>query len=323
MEKSRISEYCSRDTFRRYGSGPWALIFNAIVLYAALRGLSHVSAAAGDRVLVLAIANATLGALLLVKNIRVDSIFPNPLLSSTLCGWSLAYVLIYGIFLCFPAQAPLWAILGAQACAPFLAVFLSGDYLREKAIRNWVLSIVPTPLLFLIVCFMPRTSGLGVTWMVLLLITALYVLSQSCARVVSWRAPSPMWAPPRLALLNAICLFGLWRAVSHADGSVNANLMTLFVVGVLFAVPLLLIQFSYVYGLRNTSPPISALIISVSVPVSLVGDMLIHEKGASGGLPVWLSLAFVVACGVVSRTRLRASSHDTSDTSAPEVALHG
>lgn len=116
--------------------GPVAMLANGILLYVVLVWLARSAAGPFDRTLILAGGNLILAATLLVPKFRGGSLLYSKRTTLALFGWSLAYSMTYGAFVRWPKLIPVWGLIAAQACAPLVAVFLSGDHRRDSSSRT-------------------------------------------------------------------------------------------------------------------------------------------------------------------------------------------
>ena len=231
---------------------------------------------------------------------RSGSLLLNGTTTAALFGWSIAYSITYGAFVRFPELISVWGLLAAQACAPLIAVFLSGDHRRDTGSFRRRL-VTSSPIVFLVgVAFLEwKSSSQGVIApLVALALVVLFAFSQSCARVVARNAPSAFWGPPRLAFLNGILLLTFWAVVGR--GGVHGNGLVVFRGAAFLSVGILAVQALYLFGLAKTAPFLSALFLSMAVPISIFGDSLTKARTPHSPLSLWLSVGFSVATGLVS-----------------------
>lgn len=282
--------------------GPPAILANGILLYLILAWLAHSAPEPSDRTLLLAIANLGLACVLFVPQFRSGPLLLNRTTTASLVGWSVAYSITYGAFVRWPEVISVWGLLAAQACAPLIAVFVSGDHRRDTAsLRRRV--VISSPIVFLLgLAFVEwkSTSHTLIAPLVALALVVLFAFSQSCARIVARNVPGAFWGPPRLALLNGILLLTFWVVVG--EGGVRGNGLTLLRGATFLSVGILAVQALYLFGLAKTAPFLSALFVSMSVPISIFGDGLMKTRPSHSPLSLWLSVGFSVATGVVSWT---------------------
>lgn len=282
-------------------AGPAALVAESILVYVVLVWLAHSAPDPFDRTLLLAIANLGLACVLFVPQFRNGRLVPNGTTAVALSGWSVAYSITYGAFVRWPEFISVWGLLAAQACAPLIAVFVSGDHRRDPASLTQRL-VISSPIVFLIgVAFLEwkSSSHVVIAPLVAVALVVLFALSQSCARVVARNAPSAFWGPPRLAFLNGILLFVFWAVVGRGGVRGGPELLR----GAAFlSVGILAVQALYLFGLAKTAPFLSALFLSVTVPISIFGDSLTKNGTPHSPLSLWLSVGFSVATGLVSWT---------------------
>jgi hypothetical protein len=283
--------------------GPAALLAEGILLYLVLAWLGHSASDPFDRTLLLALANLGLACALFVPQFRSGSLLLNRKTTAALFAWSVAYSVTYGAFVRWPELVSVWGLLAAQACAPLIAVFVSGDHRRDTAsIRRRL--IISSPIVFLIGgAFMEwkSSSQVVIAPLVALALVALFAFSQSCARVVAKNTPSALWGPPRLAFLNGTLLLTFWAVVGR--GAVSGNVLALMRGGAFLSVGILAVQALYLFALAKTAPFISALFLSMTVPISIFGDSLTKTGTSHSPLTLWLSVGFCSSTGLVSWTQ--------------------
>ena len=280
-------------------AGPAGLLVNGILLYIILAWLAHSAPDPVDRTLLLAIANLGLACILFVPQFRNGQLLLNGITTVALLGWSVAYSITYGAFVRWPEFIPVWGLLAARACAPLIAVFVSGDHHRDtNSLRKRLL--MSSPIVFLIgIAFSEwkSSSHALIAPFVALALVVLFALSQSCARVVARNAPSAFWGPPRLAFLNGILLLIFWATIGRFG--IRGNGLELLRGAVFLSVWILAIQALYLFGLAKTAPFLSTLLISMTVPISIFGDSLTKNGTSHSPLSRWLSVGFSVATGLV------------------------
>jgi hypothetical protein len=283
--------------------GAVALIANGLLLYAILAWLKGVAPSAFGRVLILALGNLLLTLWLVVPGIREGKLLPNWSTSLALLGWSASYCVIYGAFVIWPDLIAVWVLILAQAAAPPLAVFFAGDHRRDASSERRKL-IVWSPILclFAIAYFEWRNSRTLASPLVPLVLTILFGFSQSCARVVARAAPTPFWAPPRLAFANGIFLFIFW-VIFHKDERLSPAEITLN--AILLSVGILILQALYLFGLARATAFLSALMVSASVPIAMLCDRVSGRGLPHASLSLWLAVLFMVATGLVMVTEKR------------------
>jgi hypothetical protein len=282
--------------------GPAALVAEGFLVYLVLAWLGHSSPNPFDRTLLLAIANLGLACVLFVPQFRNRQLLLNGTTTVALLGWSVAYSITYGAFVRWPDLISVWGVLSAQACAPLIAVFVSGDHRRDDASFRRRL-LISSPIVFLIgVAFLEwKSSSHGlIAPLVAVALVVLFALSQSCARVVAREAPSAFWGPPRLALLNGILLLIFWQVAG--GGGVRGNGLELIRGAAFLSVGILAVQGLYLFGLAKTAPFLSALFLSLTVPISIFGDSLTKNGTPHRPLSLWLSVGFSLATGLVGWT---------------------
>lgn len=292
----------TRRTLEHLGSsaGPAALLANGILLYLILAWLGRSFPDPFDRTLLLAIANLGLACVLFVPRLRCGPLVLNRATTAALFGWSVAYSITYGAFVRWPEIISVWGLLAAQACAPLIAVFVSGDHRRDVgSLRQRV--VVSSPIIFLLgIAFLEwKSSSRGIIPpIVALALVVLFAISQSCARIVARSAPSAFWGPPRVALLNGALLLLVWAAVARAGVQVHG--LELLRNAVFLSLGILVVQSLYLFALAKTAPFLSALFLSMSVPISIVGDSMRKTGTLHNPLSLWLSVGFSLATGLVS-----------------------
>jgi len=283
-----------------FGWGPTAFLANGVLLYVILAWLARSSADAFERTFLLAAGNLGVACVLLMPQLRCGALLLSRRTSAALLGWSFAYSIIYGTFVIFPERIPVWGLVTAQACAPLVALFVSGDYRRDTASLNprFVQSL---PIVFLLaVAFLEwRTSNHpAISSMFSLALVLLFAFSQSCARIVARCAPSPFWAPPRLAFLNATLLFTFWTVFGRSE--VPSSGLVILRHAVLLSVGIFSLQALYLFALAKTAPFLSALLLSACVPISIVGDSLLKNGPSHPVVSLWLTVGFTLTTGVVT-----------------------
>lgn len=281
-------------------AGPAALLAEGVLLYLILAWLARSAPDPFDRTFLLAIANLGLACVLFVPQFRNGQLLLNRATTFALLGWSIAYSITYGAFVRWPELISVWGLLAAQACAPLIAVFVSGDHRRDtRSFRRRL--VITSPIVFLIgVAFLEwkSSSHVMIAPLVALALVVLFAFSQSCARVVARNAPSAFWGPPRLAFLNGTLLLTFWAVVGR--GIVSGNGLALLRGAAFLSVGILAIQSLYLFGLAKTAPFLSALFLSMTVPLSIFGDSFTNAGTSHSPLSLWLSVGFSVATGLVS-----------------------
>jgi len=277
-----------------------AFLGSNILLYAVLAWLGRCAPTPFDRTLLLALGNLCLAGWLLVKAFRRERFLHDRGSSLALLGWSAAYSVTYGAFVRWPELIPVWVVVAAQAGAPLIAVFLSGDHRRyPEAVTRRLFQSSPLVFLVFIVWLEWRApKHTSSTPQIALAMIVLFVFSQSCARVVARNVPTPFWAPPRLALLNGVVLLGLWSVLGHAVPRIPVIQLTSRVL--LLSASILAIQALYLFALSTMAPFLSALFMSTSVPISMLGDAITNAGPAHHPLSLWCALGFSAATGLVS-----------------------
>ena len=282
--------------------GPAALLANGILLYLILAWLARSAPDSFDRTVLLAIANLGLACLLFVPRFRSGPLLLNGATTAALLGWSVAYSITYGAFVRWPQVISVWGLLAAQACAPLIAVFTSGDHRRDAtSLRQRV--VTSSPIVFLLgIAFVEwkSSSHIEIAPVVALALVILFAFSQSCARIVARNAPSAFWAPPRLGFLNGAMLLTFWAVVGR--GGVRGNGLVMLRSAAFLSVGILVVQGLYLFALAKTAPFLSALFLSMSVPISIFGDSLRKTGTSHNPLSLWLSVGFSLATGLVSWT---------------------
>jgi len=193
-------------------------------------------------------------------------------------------------------------LLAAQACAPLIAVFVSGDHCRDTGSLGRRVA-TSSPIVFLLgIAFVEwkSTSHTVIAPLVALALVVLFAFSQSCARIVARNAPGAFWGPPRLAFLNAILLLTFWAVVG--EGGVRGNGLPLLRGAAFLSAGILAVQALYLFGLAKTAPFLSALFLSMSVPISIFGDSLMKTRTSHSQVSLWLSIGFSLATGLVAWT---------------------
>jgi len=282
------------------GWGPAALLANGILLYVVLAWLARSAANPFDRTLLLAGGNLVLASWLFAPPVRSGRLLLNRKTTAALLGWSTAYSLTYGSFACLPDLIPVWGLVAAQACAPLVAVFVSGDHRRDTGSFVGRISLL-SPIVFLLgIAFLEWRSSPHVLIepFIALALVSLFAFSQSCARIVARNAPNPFWAPPRLAFMNGIILLVFWalagRGAVRGDGFVLGRNVLLLSLGIF------VVQALYLFALAKTPPFLSALLLSAVVPISIFGDSILKTGPSHSRLSLWLSVGFSLTTGFVS-----------------------
>jgi hypothetical protein len=282
------------------GSGPAALLATGILLYVVLVWLARSAANPFDRTLLLAGGNLVLACWLFAPHVRGGQLVLSRKTTAALLGWSIAYSLTYGSFVCLPELIPVWGLVASQACAPFVAVFVSGDHRRDTGSFGRRISLL-SPIFFLLgIAFLERRSSPHalIEPFIALALVSLFAFSQSCARIVARNAPSPFWAPPRLAFMNGVILlvFGgvAGRGTVHGDGLILGRNVLLLSFGIF------VVQALYLFALTKTPPFLSALLLSAVVPISIFGDSILKTGPSHNRLSLWLSVGFSLTTGFAS-----------------------
>jgi drug/metabolite transporter (DMT)-like permease len=258
--------------------GSAALFTSNILVCIALVLLRHSADDAMTRTFYLLAANGVAGLLGFLpfrkeNALRLDA----PTLAVVV--WSACYCAEYGLFLVYPGIISLSQLIVCNSLAPFIAVYLSRDVLRARVNgAHRLLSVLPV--LFLIgISYLERnaTSRSGVfLWLILLLVFASIIVSQSCARYVA-RNRSPTWSQPRLTLLNAALLsVVLELRLSHSGTALRPSIRISTCLGV--GIMILAIQRLYVFGLRKADPFISAMTLCTIVPLSLGIEFVVEHR---------------------------------------------
>jgi hypothetical protein len=107
----------SRPDGTELGWGPASLLANGVLLYVVLACLAKSAVDAFDRTFLLAAGNLGVACVLFVPRLRVGPLLPRKTAAGALLGWSFAYVITYGSFVCFPELIPVWGLVAACAKA--------------------------------------------------------------------------------------------------------------------------------------------------------------------------------------------------------------
>jgi hypothetical protein len=193
-------------------------------------------------------------------------------------------------------------LLAAKACGPLIAVFVSGDHRRDAgSFRRRI--FLSSPIVFLVaIAFLEwkSSSHAVIAALVALGLIALFAFSQSCARIIARNSPGALWGPPRLAVLNGALLLTFWA--SFGRSGIPGNGLVLLRGAVFLSVGILAVQALYLFALAKTTPFLSALLLSTSVPISIFGDSLMKTGPSHSPLSLWLSVGFTLATGLVTWT---------------------
>jgi hypothetical protein len=301
----------------KFGFGPGALLANGVLLYVILAWLAGAAENPLDRIFLLSAGNFGLAALLLLPKMRGGPLLKDAKTSAALLGWSITYSIIYGAFVRWPDTIPIWTMVAAKACAPLVGIFISGDDSRDAGpLAGKVLCTAPI-ILLLTISFLEWSSSrhVGAAPLIATSLALLFGLSQTCARIVARGAPNPTWGPPRLALLNGVLLLMFWVAVGPAK--VHGAKFTLLGSAALLSIGILALQAAYLFGIANTPPFLSGLLLGAGVPISILGDHILKTGAKHNPLSLLVSIGFCVSMGLVTWTSLR-FSEGTSGVIGPQ-----
>jgi hypothetical protein len=290
----------NRTAHLEFGWGPAALLANGILLYVVLVWLARSAANPFDRTLLLAGGNLVLACWLFASLVRGGRLLLNRKTTAALLGWSAAYSLTYGSFVCLPELIPVWGLVAAQACAPLVAVFVSGDHRRDTGSLGRRISLLFPIVSLLGIAFVEWRSSPHalIEPFIALALVLLFAFSQSCARIIARNAPSPLWAPPRLAFMNGVILFVFWAVAGRGEVRVDR-----FVLGrdmLLLSLGIFVVQALYLFALAKTPPFLSALLLSAVVPISIFGDSILKTGPSHSRSSLWLSVGFSLVTGFVA-----------------------
>ena len=219
--------------------------------------------------------------------------------------WALSIFTVYYLFIGFPhLVTPSQVILGLTL-APLIATFLSGDLSFKAAISQHKLKIAP----ILLLVFLALSEAVGrphqSLW-TLFLIIILFSLSQTSTRKLS-KIDSPFYAQSRMAVIVAIMLF----LYLYSIPTVNFSAFTVGF-GIFFGLILTLVFRFTIYGIRNTSPIQSALLLSLNVPFSLTAEAILLGRKIT---LIQISLAAIYAiCTTIIQIRMRENTQVPLDT---------
>ena len=186
--------------------------------------------------------------------------------------WGLSLFAVYYLFIGLPKLVtPSQVVLGLTL-APLTATFLSRDLGLKQAFTHHKLKIAPIALLFFLGLSEASARSNHSIW-TFFLIWFLFSISQTAARKLSQNKIA-FYAQSRMAAIVAIALFGFWIGQGAAPIS-----LTTCAFGLFFGLILTVVFRFTLYGIRNTSPIESALLLSLNVPFSLTAEaMLLGRK---------------------------------------------
>jgi drug/metabolite transporter (DMT)-like permease len=188
-----------------------------------------------------------------------------------LVGWSFSYCFTYALFLIFPAQIDLPQLIICESMAPLLAAWASKDLGRHyKKPAQILLRATPLLLLILLAAYSQKHSAghesKDKNYIILFWVLVGFIVSQVCARRLSRHRPAG-WIQPRFTFLNAAILTVALLTTGNIERvrfDVGSALSSGFA-----ALLIVLLQLTYINGLKKTEPVIASLMLSTSVPISL------------------------------------------------------
>jgi drug/metabolite transporter (DMT)-like permease len=270
-----------------------------VLVVVVLIGVRTASDDASNRLCLLGVSNLLLSATLLIPGPAGGNRERTSLRDTLpLFVWAIAYSLIYGSFLLFPRLFNLSHVIIANSTAPMVAVFASGDWTRARErLLTTLLRASPLCLLMLVAMMEWKTLDQSypaiARWAALVALIFFAVVSQSMARIIA-RRHSPTWAPPRLAAYNGILLVG--ASLIMGNTLVTLPIWKWTVLPLVFGVGIFLLQTLYLHGLKVTNPTLAALLISMSVPITIGVEYLWTGTARS----LWSAVLAVLYCGHVA-----------------------
>lgn len=199
--------------------------------------------------------------------------------------WSFSYCACYYLFFKYKSDIALSHLIVAESITPIISVWLTGEMtsIKPKKALNAGLSIG----LLLVVAMneWSKSEGEYLTLRRLVvfgLVMVCFLVSQVTSRILA-NTKGALWVQPRLAFLNVIGL-SLFFIVNENiySFSIGTNLA---IYGVITGFLVLSIQVFLLWGLRMSNPVYSALVLSSSVPISVV-----FEAIWIGKLPNYLTI---------------------------------
>ena len=245
------------------------LIAGNCVLAGVLLGLQKLFPLAQDRLVVLMITNALVGASIAALKFRaVYEVFKRNLIGVSV--WVPAACFAYAALLVYPAQLPLGLFTIASALAPPIAALIFGR-VEGRSDRSFTVSALVPLFLLGILAIMEGQFATGANVVALFL----FVLSCHTAAQFGLRSTAQEKDPPLVSavvsLLAALLLFAIITARAPTLLVVSGRQ---FLAAMAFAPGILLLQFLHLSGLRNSTLAGGALGMNTAVPIAILSEEL-------------------------------------------------
>lgn len=221
-----------------------------------------------------------------------------------LTGWALSYASIYLIMLEYKTYISIPHLVLSESLAPFLALPFSS---RARFEFVWPIDLIKVLLCVMLLLSLAQLEwssgivGFEGHWYLFVPMTILFVIAQASARYISYRRPAG-WAPMRMSALAVFPLAG-FIGMRYGLGELNVTIEMLVAGIVIGAVFIPLIRGTFIYGLANSPGTTAALLLSTTVPMSLIADML--ESGHMRIASAVLSVLYTLLVGVLSYIRYK------------------
>jgi len=258
--------------------GPASLLFSNFMIIIMLIAIRWLAATPSASLNLVAVGNLICGSLIFFPRLtgRATSPWDRKNIVSVI-SWALCYSVTYSLYSLYPQGLSLSDLIIAESLAPTAAVILSGDWRSEKSRFQKLFANLGTISLLLILAYLKRDTQADAQGNALLIFVTMvcFLGTNIAARNVAKLAP-PLWSQARVSALNGVMLTLIIWGTQNVEGSENmsSELMT----GAVFAIGILLTQGSFIFGLARTSPFLSALLISTSVPLSLLSEAISQER---------------------------------------------
>lgn len=276
--------------------GPASLLFSNFMLIIVLVGVRWLAPTPMASVGLFAVANLICATMIFFPRLTGRRTAPWDRKSIiSLMAWAICYAVNYGLYALYPEAISLSDLIIAESLAPTAAVILSGDWRAEKARTQKLAANFGGVSLLLLLAYLKRDHQASGSPVLIFVSMLCFLGTNVAARNVAKLGPA-LWGQARVSALNGILLtlFILSTRKFAELKQVQSGVAT----GLAFAVGLTATQGSFLFGISRTSPFLSALLISTSVPLSLFSDAILHGQpliSIEGGLGllycvfVWLT----------------------------------
>jgi drug/metabolite transporter (DMT)-like permease len=249
----------------------------------------------------LTFGNLVCGAMLIFPSISGRPVLPTDSKSGlAILLWACCYCVNYILFVLYPSFLSLSDFIIAQSVAPTLAVLISGDWRSENdRLRKLLINCgAITALLFLAILKRDVSRASHFVFLSFMTATACSLGTNFAARSLTGRA-GPIWIQARVALLSG-CFLSLFVCLTYGAQGLE-NFGSSFLLGLLTGFAILLVQSSFLFGLKNSAPYLSALLLSSSVPISLFAEAV--TGSGSFGAPELVLSAIYCLFAIINRSK--------------------